>query len=65
MAARITKRHATLLNGAPVGAFPGTNSAGNSIFRVRVGPLPRSSAISLCEQLRANRQDCFVVKKAN
>jgi cell division protein FtsN len=35
---------------------------GNTIFRVRVGPLPKDEASSLCSKLQGQGGQCFVAK---
>ena len=35
---------------------------GNTIFRVRVGPLPKEEASSLCSKLQGQGGQCFVTK---
>ncbi len=62
---RISKTQSTLLGNQSITTHRGSLKNGLTIFRVRIGPLPRSEARRLCAELKKNRQSCFVAKATN
>ena len=58
---RLSKKFADALGGRRLG-FHKADSNGKSVYRVRVGSLSRSDAVSLCEKLKADGGTCFVAK---
>ena len=58
---RLSKKYADALGGAQLG-FHKAESNGKPVYRVRVGSLSRSDAVSLCEKLKADGGTCFVAK---
>ena len=58
---RLSKKFADALGDHRLG-FRKADSNGKSVYRVRVGSLSKSDAVSLCEKLKADGGTCFVAK---
>lgn len=62
--ARIFKKHQDLLQGRAL-AIQTTISGGKTFYRLRVGPFnSRAEAASVCQALKARRQDCIVARNS-
>ena len=58
---QLQQRHA----GELAGKSPAIRRAevnGGTVYRVRVGPMPRDEASSLCSRLQSSGGQCFVAK---
>lgn len=57
--AQLSERHATDLGGRPSSVVP-AEVGGRSVYRVRVGPMSRDDANTLCTRLKTSGGACFV-----